>query len=392
MSAIEIRNLSVSIHRKPVLGGIDLTIEKGDFMTFLGPSGCGKTTLLRTIAGLQRADGGTIRIGDKEVARGETDHHMEAAKRGVSLVFQSYALWPHMTVFDNVAFGLQVRRLPKANIQASVKAALEKMRIPELADRYPSQLSGGQQQRVAIARAIVTEPEILLLDEPLSNLDAKLRMEMRAELKRLHQELNTTIVYVTHDQHEAMTLSSRVAVFFGGRIVQVDAPRRLYRSPRTLQVAEFIGNAGIQMNFIEGTTAGEQNPQISQTPQGPQGRQWLQTPLADIPLGGHRIAAGQTLIATIKPEDVRLHDEPTPDGVAATVEAVYPSGSETLLQLNAQGERLMARVIGDADYEEGSAVYASLRLERVNLYDKQSGRLLEHTHPASTTRIGGFAS
>lgn len=389
MSAIEIRNLSVSIHRKPVLGGIDLTIEKGDFMTFLGPSGCGKTTLLRTIAGLQRADGGTIRVGDKEVARGETDFHMEAAKRGVSLVFQSYALWPHMNVFDNVAFGLQVRRLPKANIQASVGAALEKMRIPELADRYPSQLSGGQQQRVAIARAIVTEPEILLLDEPLSNLDAKLRMEMRAELKRLHQELNTTIVYVTHDQHEAMTLSSRVAVFFGGRIVQVDAPRRLYRNPRTLQVAEFIGNSGIQMNFIEGTTAGEQS---AQSPHGAPGGQWLHTRLADIPLSGHRLAAGQNLVATIKPEDIRLHAEPAPGAVAAKVEAVYPSGSETLLQLDAQGERLMARVIGDADYEEGSALYATLRQERINLYDKQSGRLLEHTHPSSTTRIGGFAS
>lgn len=229
MNAIELRQIHVHVQRKHILKGIDLTIEEGDFVTLLGPSGCGKTTLLRTIAGLQKLNEGMVVISGNRVADGSLAYHLDPAKRGVSLVFQSYALWPHMTVFDNVAFGLQVRKQPKAEVRRSVMAALDKMRISELADRYPGELSGGQQQRVAIARAIVTSPSILLLDEPLSNLDAKLRTEMRAELKRLHRELGTTIVYVTHDQHEAITLSTKVAVFFGGELVQADTPRELYR-------------------------------------------------------------------------------------------------------------------------------------------------------------------
>ena len=328
MTAIELKDIQVRLQQKQVLDGIDLTIEQGDFITFLGPSGCGKTTLLRTIAGLQQADGGTIRIGGREVANGDTDYHLEPSKRGLSLVFQSYALWPHMTVFENVAFGLQVRKLGKADVKRSVQTALDKMRIPELSARYPGELSGGQQQRVAIARAIVTQPDILLLDEPLSNLDAKLRVEMRAELKRLHQELNTTIVYVTHDQHEALSLSTRVAVFFGGRIVQTDKPRQLYKHPRTLQVADFIGSGGLHMNRLEGVIARES------------GQAWLKTPVAAIALEECRACgADGKWCMTIKPEDIRLYDRQGPDRVAAQVEAVFPSGAETLVQLNAGGSR-----------------------------------------------------
>ncbi|ACS98966.1 ABC transporter ATP-binding protein [Paenibacillus sp. JDR-2] len=391
MNAIELQGIHVVLDGKQVLNDIKLTIKQGDFMTFLGPSGCGKTTLLRTIAGLQKADAGTITISGREVANGETRFHMEPSKRRLSLVFQSYALWPHMTVYENVAFGLQVRKLAKAVVREKVEAALGKMRIAELAGRYPSELSGGQQQRVAIARAIVTEPDILLLDEPLSNLDAKLRVEMRAELKRLHQELNTTVIYVTHDQHEAMTLSTQVAVFFGGQIVQLDKPRELYKRPKTLQVAEFIGSAGMQMNRLEGVVRTDE-----------EGLSWLETPVVLIPLatgenyskppqltsdvslphpshlaGGVSMDEGQEVVLTVRPEDIRLYEERRPGSIAMSVSAVFPSGAETLVQMDAAGMSLMARVIGESEYEPGTTLYAVLRQEQMNAYDKKTGIRME---------------
>ncbi|WP_201007343.1 ABC transporter ATP-binding protein [Paenibacillus glycanilyticus] len=369
MNAIELQGIHVALDGKQVLNDIELTIKQGDFMTFLGPSGCGKTTLLRTIAGLQKADAGIITISGLEVANGETQFHMEPSKRRLSLVFQSYALWPHMTVYENVAFGLQVRKLAKAVVREKVEAALGKMRIAELAGRYPSELSGGQQQRVAIARAIVTEPDILLLDEPLSNLDAKLRVEMRAELKRLHQELNTTVIYVTHDQHEAMTLSTQVAVFFGGQIVQLDKPRELYKRPKTLQVAEFIGSAGMQMNRLEGIVRTDE-----------EGLSWLETPVVLIPLAaGDRpnMKDGQEVVLTVRPEDIRLYEERRPGSIAMSVSAVFPSGAETLVQLDVAGMSLMARVIGESEYEPGTTLYAVLSQEQMNAYDKKTGIRME---------------
>lgn len=373
MNAIELQGIHVALDGKQVLQNIELTIKQGDFMTFLGPSGCGKTTLLRTIAGLQKADAGTITISGREVANGETQFHMEPSKRRLSLVFQSYALWPHMTVYENVAFGLQVRKLAKAVVREKVEAALGKVRIAELAGRYPSELSGGQQQRVAIARAIVTEPDILLLDEPLSNLDAKLRIEMRAELKRLHQELNTTVIYVTHDQHEAMTLSTQVAVFFGGQIVQLDKPRELYKHPKTLQVAEFIGSAGMQMNRMEGVARTDE-----------EGLSWLETPVVLVPLAasshlarGINMQDGQEVVLTVRPEDIRLYEERRPGSIAMSVSAVFPSGAETLVQLDAAGMSMMARVIGESEYEPGTTLYAVLRQEQMNAYDKKTGIRME---------------
>lgn len=371
-TAIELRDIQVSLDRKPILQDINLTIERGDFMTFLGPSGCGKTTLLRTIAGLQKVEKGTIAISGREVANGATDFHMEPSKRRLSLVFQSYALWPHMTVYDNVAFGLQVRKMPKPDIQKSVHAALDKMRIPELADRYPSELSGGQQQRVAIARAIVTEPDILLLDEPLSNLDAKLRVEMRAELKRIHQELNTTIIYVTHDQHEAMTLSTKVAVFFGGRIVQLDKPSELYKHPRTLQVAQFIGNTGLHMNAVEGRITGDSSSGYQ-----------LHTPLAVVPLEhSSSVHVGREVVMTVRPEDIKLIVNRIPGSTAATVEAIFPSGADTHIQLQAGGASMMARVMGEPDCEPGDLLFIHVDTEQINLYDKQTGVRIEHRQTA----------
>ncbi|GMK47957.1 sugar ABC transporter ATP-binding protein [Paenibacillus glycanilyticus] len=380
MNAIELQGIHVALNGKQVLNDIELTIKQGDFMTFLGPSGCGKTTLLRTIAGLQKADAGTITISGREVANGETQFHMEPSKRRLSLVFQSYALWPHMTVYENVAFGLQVRKLAKAVVREKVEAALGKMRIAELAGRYPSELSGGQQQRVAIARAIVTEPDILLLDEPLSNLDAKLRVEMRAELKRLHQELNTTVIYVTHDQHEAMTLSTQVAIFFGGQIVQLDKPRELYKRPKTLQVAEFIGSAGMQMNRLEGVMRTDE-----------EGLSWLETPVVLIPLAAgdnSTMQDGQEMVLTVRPEDIRLYEERRPGSIAMSVSAVFPSGAETLVQLDAAGMSLMARVIGESEYEPGSTLYAVLRQEQMNAYDKKTGIRMKLQYAAHNNEPG----
>ncbi len=375
MSAIELRNVTVNIGSKQVLRGIDLQVEKGEFMTFLGPSGCGKTTLLRTIAGLQQTDGGTIVLSGREVANGDTAYHLDSSKRGLNLVFQSYALWPHMTVFDNVAFGLRIRRQSKSEIRQKVMAALDKVRISELEARYPGELSGGQQQRVAIARAIVTEPELLLLDEPLSNLDARLRVEMRAELKRLHRELGATIIYVTHDQQEALTLSSRIAVFFEGKIVQVDRPQALYRRPATLRIADFFGSGGMEMNHVDGRIllAGD-------------GSLYLSSPVCCFALEGRLNALpdeGMAVTMTIKPEHIRLQRHFVPGAIACEVDTVFPAGSETTVTVLAGGRLLTVRLLGDADYDRGDTAYLLLREEHLNLYHGDTGELLDGVRPAS---------
>ncbi|MEC0238313.1 ABC transporter ATP-binding protein [Paenibacillus dokdonensis] len=374
MSAIQLKQIHVNVQNKHILKGIDLTIEEGDFVTLLGPSGCGKTTLLRTIAGLQKLNEGTIVIAGKEVASGSMSFHMDPAKRGVSLVFQSYALWPHMTVFDNVAFGLQIRKLSKTEIRQRVMASLEKMRIPELAERYPGELSGGQQQRVAIARAIVTSPEILLLDEPLSNLDAKLRTEMRAELKRLHSELGTTIVYVTHDQHEAITMSTKVAVFFWGELVQVDTPRELYRHPKTLQVAEFMGSSDHKLNRVEGICRSSGN------------ECYICTPLGDFRVAGEDGYPDRGVVMTLKPEDIVLHEKRMDGLIPVKVKDVLPSGAESLIRIDYGDVQLTARILGDPEFEPGRLLFAEFREDRINMYDKQTGRRLEpvifHIKPA----------
>jgi iron(III) transport system ATP-binding protein len=244
-----LNGLTKTYGRLTVVDAIDLTLEEGEFVSLLGPSGCGKTTTLRMIAGFIPPDGGTIEIdGQVLSAPGSV---LPPERRGMSMIFQSYAIWPHMTVAENVGFGLELRKLPRAEVKRRVGAILEVVKMSHLADRYPSELSGGQQQRVALARAIVVEPAVLLLDEPLSNLDANLREEMRFEIRRLHDEFRITTVYVTHDQAEAMATSDRIAVMNAGRIEQVDAPHLLYTRPRTRFVAGFIGRT----NLIEARLA-----------------------------------------------------------------------------------------------------------------------------------------
>ncbi|MEZ5824271.1 MAG: sn-glycerol-3-phosphate ABC transporter ATP-binding protein UgpC [Geminicoccaceae bacterium] len=244
MADLELRNVKKEFGSVKVIHGIDLSIEQGEFIVFVGPSGCGKSTLLRMIAGLESISGGEIAIADQTV------NDVPAAARGLAMVFQSYALYPHMTVRKNLAFGLETIKTPKAEIRKRVAEAADILQINELLDRKPGQLSGGQRQRVAIGRAIVREPHIFLFDEPLSNLDAELRMQMRVEINKLHRRLGTTMIFVTHDQVEAMTLADRIVVLRKGIVEQVGTPLELYNKPENIFVAGFLGSP--RMNFLEG--------------------------------------------------------------------------------------------------------------------------------------------
>ncbi|NLR74734.1 ABC transporter ATP-binding protein [Leeia aquatica] len=252
MAHLRLRNIQKTYdNQQAVIHGVDLDIADGEFVVFVGPSGCGKSTLLRMIAGLEEISGGELFIGE------QLANDIAPAKRGVAMVFQSYALYPHMSVYDNMAFSLKLAGTPKADVERMVKRAAEILQITHLLDRKPKALSGGQRQRVAIGRAIVRKPQVFLFDEPLSNLDAALRVQMRIELSRLHQELGTTMIYVTHDQVEAMTLGDRIVVFNGGHIEQVGTPLELYDHPANLFVAGFLGSP--KMNFIPVTLQGQQD-------------------------------------------------------------------------------------------------------------------------------------
>ncbi len=373
MSRIELNKVNKFYDKVHILKDVDLVIEQGDFMTLLGPSGCGKTTTLRVISGLENPQSGTVVIDGDAVADPESGRFAPPSKRNLNLVFQSYALWPHMTVFDNVAFGLTVKKMAKDEIRKKVLSALEKMQIREYAERYPSELSGGQQQRVAIARAIVSQPKILLLDEPLSNLDAKLRVDMRAELKRLHKDLNTTIIYVTHDQVEALTLSSKIAVYFEGVLTQCNSPAEIYNNPATLKVAEFIGNPKI--NFIKGAARGVSGDKMT-----------LQCDFGELVLEdlskrengveSRKAIADSPLTLAIRPEDILISVSEKPGYFPCQVSSILPAGSETLLELELGQSTVMAKEIGSKSYEMGDTVWAHFKQDRLNLYNNESEELI----------------
>ena len=253
MSKIELKHIDKYYGKNHILKDVNLTIEDGDFMTLLGPSGCGNTTTQRVVSGLATPQNGTILMNGKELVNAAEAHFAPPSERDLNLVFQSYALWPHMTVREIIAFGLNIQKLPKDEVDRRIEDALARMQIGQYVDRYPSELSGGQQQRVAIARAIASEPHLLLMDEPLSNLDAKLRVDMRSELKRLHIETGTTMIYVTHDQEEALAISDRIAVMKEGNIMQVGTPEEIYKKPENTFVAGFIGVS----NFVECDVKGD---------------------------------------------------------------------------------------------------------------------------------------
>src|SRR3954454_24755054 len=309
--------------------GIDLDVESGECLVLLGPSGCGKTTLLRLLAGLETLDAGEIWIGDRRVDQ------LEPARRDVAMVFQNYALYPHLSVFDNIAFPLRTRRIEPGEIDRRVRESAARVGLADLLARKPAQLSGGQQQRVALARAIVRNPTVYLMDEPLSNLDAQLRLQTRTELKRLHRELGTTMIYVTHDQGEAMTLGGRIAVMQRGAIVQIGAPLDLYRHPVNPFVATFLGSP--PMNLIEDSRN------------------------------------GATVTVGIRAEDVLVSADSAGGSDQARVVVVEPMGSETLVTLEYRGQRLVARLEGDCRLAPGQTAWVRLQPERVLTFDA-SGR------------------
>ena len=249
MVSVKLFNVTKRFGKVVAVNKVTLSIEHGEFFTLLGPSGCGKTTTLRVIAGLEHADKGRIIFDSTDVT--EFPPH----KRGTGMVFQNYALWPHMTVFDNIAYGLKIKKMPKEGVRRKVKEVLDLIKLSGMENRYPTQLSGGQQQRVALARALVVEPKVLLLDEPLSNLDAKLRVEMREEIQRIQKKLGITAIYVTHDQEEAMVISDRIAVLNQGTVMQVGTPQELYRRPRNLFVATFLGRYTIVEGLVKGVSS-----------------------------------------------------------------------------------------------------------------------------------------
>ena len=281
------------------VSNVSLAVAPGEFITLLGPSGCGKTTTLRCIAGLERPDGGEIRIGGETVACAERGLYLNPEDRNIGMVFQSYAVWPHMTVFDNVAYGLRVRRAPSDVIKSRTMRALELVGLAHLAERYATKLSGGQRQRVALARAIVYEPKVVLFDEPLSNLDAKLREQMRIELVRLQREVGITSIYVTHDQSEALVMSDRVVVMNRGVIQQIGDPLTIYARPANAFVANFIGVA----NLMQGTLIGRSGEFCElEIPLG-EGREPLRVSAA----GGDGAKPGQPIVLSVRPEDFAIH-------------------------------------------------------------------------------------
>ncbi len=298
MSGVRLVNLTKRFGNTVAVNNLSLEIQNGEIMTFLGPSGCGKTTTLRCVAGLLTPDEGEIYIGDEPV----TD--LPPERRKIGLVFQNYALWPHMTVYQNLAFGLELRKTPKAEIRRRIEEQLELVRLTGLEDRYPRQLSGGQQQRVAVARALVLQPQLLLLDEPLSNLDAQLREEMRFELRALQKKLGITSVYVTHDQAEALVLSDRIAVLQDGHLVQVGTPAEIYGHPANRFVAGFIGLT----SFVEGVIGDNVEEPGYVSVHTKDGLKFI------APAGDYQ--AGQTVAIAIRPEHIVLRTEPPSDATS----------------------------------------------------------------------------
>jgi ABC-type sugar transport system ATPase subunit len=330
---------------------IDLDIEPGECLVLLGPSGCGKTTLLRLLAGLEEVDGGRIMIGERDVAE------VRAADRDVAMVFQNYALYPHLTVFENVAFPLRARRVRPGEIDTRVRAALARMELSSLEARKPAQLSGGQQQRVALARALVRNPAVYLMDEPLSNLDAQLRLQTRTELRRLQQELRTTTVYVTHDQGEAMTLGDRIALLRDGAIEQVGRPLELYRQPATRFVATFLGSPPINIwKAAPAPSGGCLAAGVTFDPPPP--------------------AAGIALEIGVRPEDVSVFREPATGRVEARVLLTEPMGNETIVTLQGAGERVVARAAAEFTARPGSTVFFAVNPDKAHYFDPAGGRRL----------------
>ena len=347
MGSLSIKNIRKSFGPVEVLKDINLDVSDGEFVIFVGPSGCGKSTLLRIIAGLEDSTSGSVLIDGAPVDT------VPPAKRGIAMVFQTYALYPHLTVRDNMGLGLKQAGTPRDEIETRVAEAARMLSLGDYLKRRPAELSGGQRQRVAIGRAVVREPKLFLFDEPLSNLDAKLRVQMRTEIKELHQRLKTTTVFVTHDQVEAMTMADKIVVMHDGIVEQIGTPLELYDSPKNLFVAAFIGSPG--MNLIKGTAKSGGTVDA--------GGANLVMP------GKHDVSDGQPIVYGIRPEHLDLAD----DGMAATVAVVEPTGAETHVLMRI-GESEITAVFRDRhNFKPGQTVHLKPRPEHAHLFDSSSG-------------------
>ncbi len=357
MPEIFLKNVSKHFGKVVAVDRLDLQILSNAFITLLGPSGCGKTTILRMIAGLETPTEGRITIGGKVVFDSDEGINLPPNKREVGFLFQNYALWPHMTVYQNIAFGLENMKWDRDRIRRRVRELLAMLRIEPYEKSYPSELSGGQQQRVAIARTLAPGPRVLFMDEPLSNLDAKLRMEMRTELKRLHRETDSTFVYVTHDQQEAMTLSTMVCVIDKGRLQQYAPPLQMYNNPASVFVADFLGNPS--MNFVDGHLFEDGALAFG-------GIQARFEPFSAVVLGARDVIVG------IRPEYIRIGDDGNMEG---TVYSTLPSGMETTVKMDVNGLSLTSVVFGDVDFPVDRRVRFSFNKATI-LFDKESGQAL----------------
>ena len=341
----------------------NLEIEDKEFIIFVGPSGCGKSTTLRMIAGLEEISGGTLKIGDKVM------NDVEPKDRDIAMVFQNYALYPHMTVYDNMAFGLKLRKVPKDQIDKAVREAARILDLEKLLDRKPKALSGGQRQRVAMGRAIVRNPKVFLMDEPLSNLDAKLRVQMRIEISKIHQRLGATIIYVTHDQTEAMTLGTRIVVMKDGVVQQVDTPQHLYEQPGNLFVAGFMGSP--QMNFLDAQIAEKGGDLIAKV-----GEYDVVIPAAKAKVlkdGGY---VGKTVVLGIRPEDIhdsQMFIEASPSvPMTSTVKVYELLGAEVFLYFDVNGTQVTARVDPRTNSKTGDTIKFAFDMEKAHFFDKET--------------------
>jgi multiple sugar transport system ATP-binding protein len=367
MSFLEIVDLKKRFGALEILKGINLTLEKGGFLVLVGPSGCGKSTLLNTIAGLESISAGDIRID------GQVVNDLHPSERNIAMVFQSYALYPNMTVEQNMAFGMEMRGTPRAEREAAVAEVARTLQLGHLLKRRPSQLSGGQRQRVAMGRALVRKPSVFLFDEPLSNLDAKLRVDMRTEIKRLHQATGTTIVYVTHDQIEAMTLATKIAVLKDGVLQQVGSPAEIYNRPSNLFVADFMGSPS--MNLMSGRIAW-MNGTAKVVLERAAGAQ-ISLP---VPRGADigALTDGREVILGIRPEAITDGDgaDRNSNGIStvdAQVEVVQPAGSDTFVVTHIAGKEVTARMRADTNAQPGQTMPFAFNLDKALLFDPASG-------------------
>lgn len=359
MAGVKYDHVTKQFGEVKAVNDLNLDIKDKEFLVLVGPSGCGKTTALRLLAGLEDISSGNIFIGDRLV------NDVPPKDRDIAMVFQSYALYPHMSVYDNMAFGLKLRKMPKAEIDRRVKEAAKTLGIGHLLDRKPKQLSGGQRQRVAVGRAIVREPKVFLMDEPLSNLDAKLRVETRASIIKLHQQLETTFIYVTHDQTEAMTMGTRIAVMKDGILQQLDTPQNLYDHPSNTFVAGFIGSPA--MNFFDATVRSQDGGKVLDTGQ-------FQVPVP--PDSKDKVQSGQSVILGVRPEDIHDRDY-TPPGVSAApilaqTEVVEPMGSEIYLHLLSGAQPFVARVDPRSRVRPGQDAGLALDMDKMHMFNKES--------------------